>query len=183
MDWGPSWLWGIPQSPGAVRRGGHKPNSYIIMWSWRPEHGALSLMGKWLTSTGQCRCQVIAHSWRHDQMCGRNLPLEVGYRIPGTLSRKNGHIGKVIEIYRILCSPQLQESACRVHRTNVINHKEMGPKAGTTRSSGPTRGKEVLRGFPVGWPEVSAGDRQTNRFAMQRELGYRIYLIGYGRGR
>lgn len=32
--------------------GGHKPNPYVVTRSWGPKRGALSPMGKRLTSTG-----------------------------------------------------------------------------------------------------------------------------------
>ena len=35
-----------------MRTDEHKPNAYIIIWSWEPELGALSLIGKQLTNSG-----------------------------------------------------------------------------------------------------------------------------------
>ena len=82
--------------------GGHKPNPCIVTWSWGLEQGAVSLIDKWLTSTGSFHvgeppprqimeawsevvsvsagCRMIL-SWKGDLMKGLNIR-----ESPGALS-------------------------------------------------------------------------------------------------
>lgn len=90
------------QGPGAMRMGRHKPNPCIVTWSWGLEQGALSLIDKWLISTGSFHvgetpprqikeawsevvsvnvgCRMIL-SWKSDHMEGLNIT-----ESPGALS-------------------------------------------------------------------------------------------------
>lgn len=55
----------------------------------------------------------------------------------------------------------------------------MGPKAGATRDSSSELPEVSV--CPLGQWETSAGE--TDRQDMQRVLGHRVYLVGYGVGR
>lgn len=92
---------------------GFKPDEPVVNQYW-----AAFLWGN--------HCRVIAHSWRHGQLCGKNLPMDAGYTISVILSWKNYHIEEELKGYIIPSNPQLQGTACKVNNTNVIGWSQEG---------------------------------------------------------